>query len=118
MKPWGTHYITVLLLTLITLEYLHQAVLLPCPVPAVVQEQPHTALLGHDGSDERWVQAQVSGYSPDGDLVSSQAYEVCLGSPPYHGISCGVGKGRLTHTPVQTPCFPLKQIYQRNNSGF
>lgn len=104
------HHITVLLLMLITLVYLHQAVLLPSLVPAVVQEQAHTALLGHDATDERWVQAQVSGYSPNRDLVSPQAYKVCLSSPPYHGISCCVGKGRLTHTPVQTPCFPLEQV--------
>lgn len=91
------HYIAVLFLTL---EYLHQAILLLSPVPAVVQEQPNTALLGHDGTDERWVQAQVPGYSLNWDLVSPQAYEVCLSSSPY-GISCGVGKGRLT--PLSKP---------------
>lgn len=98
--------------------YLHQAVLVPFLVPAIVQEQANTALLRHDGSDECWVQAQVSGYSFNWHLIFSQAYNVCLSSLPYHGRSCGVGKGRLTHPPIQNPRFPLDWVYQRTNLSF
>ena len=67
--------------------YLHQAILVPFLVPAVVQEQADTALLRDDGSNERWVQAQVSGYSLNWDLIFPQAYDVCLSSPLYRGKS-------------------------------
>lgn len=96
--------------------YLHQAILVPLLVPSVMQEQAGTALLRDDASDECRVQAQVSGYSLNRNLVSPQTYYVCLSSPPYHGKSCGIGKGRLTHP--TTAHFPLEQVYQRNNSSF
>lgn len=96
--------------------YLHQAILVPLLVPSIVQEQAGTALLRDDASDEGRVQAQVSGYSLNRNLVSPQTYYVCLSSPPYHGKSCGIGKGRLTHP--TTAHFPLEQVYQRNNSSF
>lgn len=118
VRPWDICYITVLLLILIIPMYLHQAVLVPFLVPAIVQEQANTALLRHDGSDECRVQAQVSGYSFNWHLIFSQAYNVCLSSLPYHGRSCGVGKGRLTHPPIQNPRFPLDWVYQRTNLSF